>query len=106
MLDKAQAPAAPEVQVEAEEIHPGLAGAVLADYTVTGQPYTGLGVMIESVAERSPAGFAGLRPNDIIVQVNRVSMRNTDELRAAASEQDMLVITARRGNRMIVLQVR
>ncbi|MCC5794585.1 MAG: DegQ family serine endoprotease [Chromatiales bacterium] len=106
-LDQASAPQAEAaVEVPAEEIHPGLSGATLADYTGTGQPYTGQGVIIESVAERSPAGFAGLRANDIIVQVNRVRVRNTEELRAATADQDVLVITARRGTRMIVLQIR
>jgi serine protease DegQ len=86
--------------VPAEEVHPALAGATLVDAG------NGGGVRVDAVAQQSPAAFNGLRPNDVLVQVNRARVRNVAELRSAAEGQNVLVITARRGNRMIMLQLR
>jgi len=105
-LDQIPAAAAAAAAVPAEEIHPSLAGAALAEYSGQGQPYTGPGVLVESVAQQSPAAFSGLRANDIIVRINRARVRTVEELRAAAEGENVLVITAQRGNRTIVLQVR
>ena len=102
-LDQASTAAAETTgPVPAEEIHPALAGATLVD---AGNGNGG-GVRVEAVAQQSPAAFNGLRPNDVIVQVNRARVRSVAELRSAAEDQNVLVITARRGNRMIMLQLR
>lgn len=93
-------------QVDGGDIHPGLAGAQLGNHEGKGEDFTGPGVRIDAVEPNSPAALAGIRPNDIIVSVNRKRVRNVRELQQAASQQSLLIMSVRRGNRNLLLQIR
>jgi serine protease Do len=41
------------------------------------------GVLVRSVQEGSPAASAGLRPGDVITEVNRAAVRNIDDVKRA-----------------------
>ena len=73
-------------------IHPALEGASLANAE------NGGGVLIQAVAEGSPAAQSGLRPNDIILGIGRTRIANLDQLRAAIRGSGAFAITIRRGN--------
>ncbi len=91
--------------VLAAEIHPGLEGAEFSDYAGDGGRNGG-GVRVDSVAPNSPAAFAGLRPDDVILAVNRTRVRSVAELNEAAEGQAVLVIQGQRGSRRFALQIR
>ena len=93
-------------QVAGEDIHPGLAGAELGNHEGKADQYAGPGVLIESVQPESPAAQTGLLANDIIVSVNRIRVRNVRELQQAAGQQSLLILSIRRGNRNLLLQIR
>jgi Do/DeqQ family serine protease len=86
-------------------VHPGLAGAVLVNHD-SDEAFAGPGVTVQTVDPQSPAGRAGLRANDIIVSVNRVRVRNIRELQQVANRQSLLIMSIRRGNRNLLLQIR
>ena len=93
-------------RIGGEDIHPGLAGAELANHEGKAEQFAGPGVRIESVEPGSPAAVAGLLANDIIVSVNRIRVRNVRELQQAAGQQSLLILSIRRGNRNLLLQIR
>jgi serine protease Do/serine protease DegQ len=93
-------------QVGADEIHPGLEGADLANYDGSGGNFNGPAVQVTAVEPESPAAARGVRPNDIIVAVNRTRVRTVAELQKAASQQSLLILSIRRGNRDLLLQIR
>ena len=93
-------------RVGGDDIHPGLAGAELANHEGKAEQFAGPGVRIESVESGSPATLAGLLANDIIVSVNRIRVRNVRELQQAAAQQSLLILSIRRGNRNLLLQIR
>ncbi len=93
-------------QVDGEDIHPGLAGAELGNHEGKADQFAGPGVLIESVEPESPAAQTGLLANDIIVSVNRIRVRNVRELQQAAGQQSLLILSIRRGNRNLLLQIR
>ncbi len=93
-------------KISGEEIHPGLAGAELGNHEGKADQFAGPGVLIESVEPESPAALAGLLANDIIVSVNKIRVRNVRELQQAAGQQSLLILSIRRGNRNLLLQIR
>jgi serine protease Do/serine protease DegQ len=93
-------------KIGGEEIHPGLAGAALGNHEGKADQFAGPGVRIESIEPESPAALAGLLANDIIVSVNRIRVRNVRELQQAAGQQTLLILSIRRGNRNLLLQIR
>jgi serine protease Do/serine protease DegQ len=102
MLDEREA----TEQVGAAEIHQGLDGAELANYDGSGGNFDGPAVLVTAVAPESPAAERGLRTNDIIVAVNRVRVHSVKELQTIAGQQNLLILSVRRGNRDLLLQVR
>ncbi|HEX2494506.1 MAG TPA: PDZ domain-containing protein, partial [Steroidobacter sp.] len=82
----------------AADIHEALEGAALA--TADG------GVLVQSVADGSPAALNGLRPNDVILAIGRARVSNVDQLRAAARNQSAFAMTIRRGNSTLVFPIR
>lgn len=93
--------------ISAEEVHPGLAGASFETVTSDSAGYDGVpGVMVSSVEQGSPAFANGLRPNDLIMRVNRQRVTSTEELVEAARDARSLLLQLRRANRSIVLVVR
>ena len=93
-------------RIGGDDIHPGLVGAELANHEGKAEQFAGPGVRIESVEPGSPAALSGLLANDIIVSVNRIRVRNVRELQQAASQQSLLILSIRRGNRNLLLQIR
>jgi Do/DeqQ family serine protease len=93
-------------RVSAEDIHPGLAGADLSNHDGSEGGFNGPAVLVAAVEPESPAATRGLRANDIIVAVNRTRVRSVKELQEIASQQSLLILAIRRGNRDLLLQIR
>jgi Do/DeqQ family serine protease len=81
-------------------IHPGLAGASLADAPNAG------GVAVRSIEPRSAADLARLRAGDRIEGANSKPVANLGDLREAAKRGGTLVLTVRRGNAVVLLPLR
>jgi len=81
-------------------IHPGLAGATLADAPSDG------GVTVKAIEPRSAADQARLRTGDRIESVNSKSVANLNELRDAAKRGGTMVLTVRRGNAVVMIPLR
>jgi Do/DeqQ family serine protease len=92
-------------QVKGDDVHQGLVGAQLANHE-SSDTFAGPGVSVVAVEPGSPAARAGLRANDIIVSVNRVRIRNVRELQQVAGQQNLLIMSIRRGDRNLLLQIR
>ena len=60
------------------------------------------GVVVQTVAEGSPAAQSGLRPNDLILAVGRVRVTNVEQLRNAVRGVNAFAITISRGNSTLV----
>jgi len=99
---EAQLGQAQSQRVLGEEIHPGLAGAIFAASSTTGAD----GIEIAEVQEGSPAAQRGLRTGDLITHVNRIPVRDLQDLREVASRYDILFLTVRRGDRALMFQIR
>ena len=94
------------VQVEAEDIHPGLQGADLETLDANSPRYEGeAGVLVANVVPGSPAAQRGLRPGDVIVGVNRRQVTNLEQFRESARGQSLL-LNIRRGNAQLLLPIR
>lgn len=97
---------ASQVQVSAQEIHPGLQGAELETLQASSPRYEGeAGVLVSNVVPGSPAAQRGLRPGDVIIGVNRRRVSNLGELQQAAQGQALL-LNIRRGNANLILPIR
>ncbi len=83
----------------AAEIHPALEGASLTDAE------SGRGVLVQNVAEGSPAAANGLRTNDVILAVGRVRVKNVQQLREAIKDARAFAVTIRRGNATLVFPI-
>jgi serine protease Do/serine protease DegQ len=81
-------------------IHPGLAGAALADAPNAG------GVTVRSIEPRSAADLARLRAGDRIEGANSKPVAGLADLREAAKRGGTLVLTVRRGNAVVLLPLR
>ena len=86
-------------------------GLALADLTPDfarrlGLPAGTQGALIEYVQQGSPAQLAGLRPNDVILEVNHMAVPSAAEaanaLRQAGSSQVVFLLISRGGNQMFV----
>ena len=80
-------------------VHHAFEGADLADAP-------GGGVLVRAIEAGSPASETQLRPNDVITSANRQHVANVKELRAAAKEQQTLVLGIRRGSSTLIIPVR
>jgi len=59
------------------------------------------GVVIEGVEEKGPAGQAGLRVGDVLLQVNNQDIQSAEQFNAVVSKLDRrktLVVLVRRGD--------
>jgi len=92
--------------VDADEVHPGLTGAEFSSYSPADGTYPEPAVLIQAVAQNSPAAINGLRPNDLITSLNRVKVSTAQELKDAAQDQPVIVLRIIRGNRALLLQIR
>jgi len=84
------------------DIHRGLVGAEFQSTTASSVR----GVEVPTVAEGSPAAQRGLREGDVVVMINRRLVQSIGDLIAAASENQILLMTVQRGNRQFTLQIR
>jgi S1-C subfamily serine protease len=99
---KAELGQAQSQMVLGEEIHPGLAGATFAAASTTGAD----SIEISEVQEGTPAAQRGLRTGDLITHVNRIQVRDLQDLREVASRYDILFLNVRRGDRALMFQIR
>jgi Do/DeqQ family serine protease len=84
----------------AGELHHALEGADLGDAP------NGGGVVIRSIEAGSPASQTLLRQHDVITAVNRMRITSLKDLRAAAKDQQTLLLTVRRGEQLLVVPLR
>lgn len=89
-------------QSTGEEIHMGLSGAQFAADTTASSG----GIEVTNVAPGSPAAQRGLRSGDVVIAVNRIRVRNLEELREIAGRNEILFLLVRRGDRQLMLQIR
>lgn len=71
--------------------------------------YVSEGCVITSVDKDSPADNAGLRPGDVILQLNRAAVQNEDDFNRAlqqTSDQDRIVLRVVRGQTVNLLLVK
>ena len=87
-------------------LHPALAGAAFQDAGSTPSSQGKRGVEIVAVEADSPAARVGLRPGDIIVQVNLKPVANLDDLRTLVSGDGPRVLAIERGDRAFYLALR
>ena len=80
-------------------VHHAFEGADLADAP-------GGGVLVRAIEAGSPASETQLRANDVITSANRQHVTNVKELRAAAKDQQTLVLGIRRGSSTLIIPVR
>ena len=96
-----------KVSLEGEETAPQLRGASFEELG-PGHPHYGSvdGVRIAEVEQGSPAWRHGLRPDDIVLAVNRRPVSSVDELRAALSESKRAVaLDILRGNARLFIVI-
>lgn len=89
-------------QSTGEDIHPGLAGAQFSTESAT----SGSGVEVTDVQPGSPAWQRGLRGGDIVIAVNRIRVRNLEEVQEIAARNEILFLLVRRADRQLMLQIR
>jgi serine protease Do/serine protease DegQ len=90
------------LQSSGADIHSGLAGARFATDSATGNN----GIEVIDVEPDSPAAQRGLRAGDLIIAVNRVRVRNLQDLQEIAARNQILFLLVRRGDRQLMLQIR
>jgi Do/DeqQ family serine protease len=92
--------------VQAEELHPKLAGARFSELDERSPLFGRVeGVLVEDVERGSPAA-RNLRPGDVITSVNRQPVTNLRELSEAVSDADALVLNLRRGDSSMFVLIR
>ncbi|CAK2990881.1 periplasmic serine endoprotease DegP [Vibrio crassostreae] len=91
-------------KTQAEKLHEGLAGAELTNTTDSD---SATGVKVSSVAQGSPAEAYQLLKDDIIIGVNRQTVKNLAEFREILEKQPgVLALNIQRGDRTIYLVIR
>ena len=93
---------AAEQMLSGADIHPGLAGASFSPASTSSES----GVEVTAVEEGSPAAQRGLRAGDVITAVNRVLVRDLNDLREIARNNRILFLLIQRGDRSLMLQIR
>ena len=88
--------------VDGGRINRRFRGALLGEVVDESSLGSNPGIAVGRVEDGSNAWLAGLREGDVMFQVNRVRVRNLDELREAA-ENGISQIRLRRGDRLVTL---
>ncbi len=97
-------PPAPEAP---PALDPVLAGATILDHDPSRPELRGVaGLLVESVAPESPAADRGLRPGDVIVEVNRQRVRTLDEASRIMANARTIMLKVRRNGRDQLLLMR
>jgi serine protease Do/serine protease DegQ len=94
-------------QISGEELHGGLEGASLADITGATSAESGIttGVLVTGVNSGSQASLRGLRPQDVITEVNGSEVSNVSELREAVEDEKSLLLRIRRGRSTVMIPI-
>ncbi len=93
-------------EMAATDIHPGLDGAELADYTDDIRGLGNGGVIVQSLEPGSRAELAGLQTEDIIVALNNVRLRDLGELKRMAADKRLFYLSIRRNGRPLLVRIR
>ncbi|MDY6978588.1 MAG: DegQ family serine endoprotease [Pseudomonadota bacterium] len=90
-----------------EKLHAHLTGARFSDISEGHRLYGRIeGVLVSEVKQGSPAWSAGLRPNDVIVSVNRQPVKSVAGMRDVIGNSPQLLLNIRRGNGALFLYLR
>ena len=92
-------------QISGEELHRGLEGASLADITGAQPANVTSGVIVTGVDQGSQASLRGLRPQDVITEVNGSEVSNVSELRDAVEDEKSLLLRIRRGRGTVMIPI-
>lgn len=96
-------------RLDGKELHPRLAGAQFSNIE-EGMPQYGRvqGVLVAELDPRGPAVHTGLRPGDVVVSINRISISNINEMENAARRGDGsgLLLNVQRGGTAMFLLIR
>ena len=95
---------ATQATVTAQQIHPALEGATLTN----GADEAGnAGVVISDIERTSPAARIGLKPDDVIVGVNRKRTSSVSDFRNALDDASgVIALNVKRGNSTLYLVIR
>ena len=95
---------ATQATVTAQQIHPALEGATLTN----GADEAGnAGVVISDIERNSPAARIGLKPDDVIVGVNRKRTSSVSDFRNALDDASgVITLNVKRGNSTLYLVIR
>ncbi|MDR9436400.1 MAG: DegQ family serine endoprotease [Thiohalophilus sp.] len=90
-----------------EKLHAHLTGARFSDITEDHRLYGRIeGVLVSEIKQGSPAWSAGLRPNDVIVSINRQPVKSVADMRDVIGNSSQLLLNLRRGNGALFLYLR
>ena len=90
---------------DAEAMHKRLEGAVLGELEEN-HPLFGKvdGVIVVDINQGTPASISGLRKNDVITSVNRIRVKNLQDIEKAIGKNgNALLLNIRRGNGALFL---
>lgn len=87
------------VAASGKDVSPRLAGATFAplDEATAADAEVDSGIVVKSVQPGSPAARAGLRPNDIIIAINRQPVESMEDFNKLVSGKGQLLLQLRRG---------
>jgi len=91
-----------EIMLKGETLHRSLSGAVFVEPGSGSGPE---GVLVDSVEKQSNAWSAGLRPDDLIVGINRYRIRTIEDLSRLIAASGSLVIEFLREDRAYYLTI-
>jgi serine protease Do/serine protease DegQ len=97
-------------QLEGKQLHPRLDGARFSDI-VEGMPEYGRaeGVLLNTLAPRSPAAQTGLHPGDLVIAINQIPIKNINEMQLALQRSagaGGLLLNVQRGSATMLLLIR
>jgi serine protease DegQ len=92
---------------EMTDIDPAFRGAQFATHDASAADFRGVeGVLVATVESGSRAWSSGLRPGDIITNVNRQRVQSVDDIREIARSARSILLLVQRGSQSQLLQMR
>ncbi|HEX4896196.1 MAG TPA: DegQ family serine endoprotease [Solimonas sp.] len=81
-----------------DSLHPTLAGATFAPVDDSARDTDAdRGIIVKAIQPNSPAARSGLRPNDVIVAINRRPVETMEQFNKLAGGKEQLLLQIRRG---------